>query len=483
MDLKDFFKNQRVTQAELDAAFVYAENDRKRLLTDNNFYGIMSGFVATLGSAPTVDITNGKAYDKLGRRIPGYSDLAGTKNFSFANATDGTATSVTGGNERWISVYARFGRQANDPRTDGDGNPVRHDQPEALHDNTLGPTGVAGIGGSGVDKPYIVAGVMAATGTAVRPALHADAVLICDIKRTPSDGSNVLDTTRRELGLLQALSTWRGGRTNPAQGLAAAFSKLIDDLGAQTASDDGAERVGFAGVGNLTTGSVASALAELDTEKGGLAVASSWTAKQSFDAATASVAAIGFADVPDSSFRLLWQIGNGLNAKKWRLYACMSTTTIKGLAFTKGSLIFTWNYDLNATAVDVTSVAHSFVAFSENVIKFGSTTVDAGNWQVMTINPVLSSGSNTTLAAGGLYEVGMEGDTTTGSNTGAATSFRVSYDSSGPTTGGVTQDTTFSAQNANSVSVGSITQWGFSWTFVATSPPSHFRKSARVLIN
>ncbi len=484
-DRKDWGKNQRVTQAELDAAFAYTENDRKNLLVDNTWYGIVSGLVATLGSAPTVNVTKGVAYDKLGRRIPVYSDAASTKNFSFANATDGTATSVTAGNERWISVYARFGRQALDGRVDGDGNPFYFDQPEVLHDNTTGPTGVAGLGGSGIDKVYMVAGASAATGTATRPALHADALLICDIKRTPSDASNVLDTTRRELGLVQAFTSWLGGRTNPAAGLSSIFDRFITDLSATTASDDGAERIGAQANGNLPSGSVRSQLDSLDNNKGSLSIANTWSAKQSFTGGGTSVAAIGYGNCTDGTLQLLSVQGNSLDARKWRTYACMTTTTVKGYNFKKGTLIFTWNIDLVGVALDVGSTAHSFVAMQEDAVVFGTQTAIGSNWQLLTFDFKTSSGAGelaTTLKVkGAAYEVGIQVYPGSNGTHGGCQSFRSEYDSTVPSNGGITQDTTItSATNAGSISVtGTITRWGFNWSFNAAGA-TQIAKSARL---
>jgi hypothetical protein len=84
------------------------------------------------------------------------------------------------------------------------------------------------------------------------------------------------------IGILSALPTWLGGRTNPGGvSLYDALAKIINDLGAQTAGDDGAERIGAQAIGNLSAGSVRSQLSELDTEKGGLALANIWSGASS----------------------------------------------------------------------------------------------------------------------------------------------------------------------------------------------------------
>lgn len=285
MDSKNFFFRQKVSESEMDAAFSDAEDSLWANRLDDNIVGVITGLVPSLGASPTVDITKGVAITSLGKRVVGYTDGAPTKNFSYSTDTLGAATAVTGGNERWISVFAAYGRQALDLRTDGNGDPVYFDTPECLHDGTT-----SALGGAGVNKFLIVSGVMAGTGLATRPALVTGAVLVCDILRTPADGANVLSTSRRQVygvadtaapgtgnGLsliMSALSTWLGGRTNPAQAsLHATIDKIITDLAATTASDDGAERIGAQANGTLSAGSVRSQLDQLDTLKAALAAA------------------------------------------------------------------------------------------------------------------------------------------------------------------------------------------------------------------
>lgn len=59
-------------------------------------------------------------------------------------------------------------------------------------------------------------------------------------------------------------NNWRGGRTNPATTVEAQLDKIISDLAAQTANDDGAERIGTQASGAMTAGSVRSQLDNLD---------------------------------------------------------------------------------------------------------------------------------------------------------------------------------------------------------------------------
>jgi hypothetical protein len=312
VERRDFYKGQRVVQSEIDAAFADAEQADWNKRVDDAVYGVISGLVPSLGSAPNVVVTKGIAYDQLGRRIRAFSDGASSKTQSYASATDGTPTSVTGGNERWISIYANFGRQALDPRADGDGNTVYFDQPENLHDGTVGVLATAGLGGAGVDKFLIVAGASAATGTASRPALLTNATLLCDIKRTPADASNVLDTTRRQVFavadtaqpgtgnglalLMSAFSAWLGGRTNPAAAsVHVAIDKIITDLAAASAADDGAERVGAEAHGFVSAGSVRSQLNAVIDEMARLSVANHFLGNQTIDGTTQLNGAATFA--------------------------------------------------------------------------------------------------------------------------------------------------------------------------------------------
>lgn len=480
---RDFGYRQLVTQSDLDAAFAYAESDRTNFIIDNGWYGIVTGMTPTLGSAPNVNITKGVAYSKLGKRIPAYSDGASTKGHSYANDTAGVSTAVTSGQERWISIFANFGRQALDGRTDGNSQPYYFDQPENLHDGTNGPTGVAGLGGAGVDKFLIVAGTSAPTGTATRPALQSDAVLVCDIKRTPSDASNVLDTTRTESGLLQALSAWLGGRTNPATGIGTAIGRIITDLAATTSSDDGCERIGAQAGINMPSGSARSQLDWLEQNAAILSVASSFTAKQTFSAGTASAAAIGFGSVTDGQMQLLSQQGNSLNAKKWRIYAVMSTSTVLGITFVKGDLVFCWNVDFNAGACDVASSPHYALILRETQLVFAVSRTGSDTFRqfVLDMSDTANDTLDRTLTAGGKrYEVGVGGNAAGSGACNGFQTFVCHYSGSSPSVGTITQDSLVASTNIGSLSVNSVNNYGFRYS-ASIAGPGQYIKSAQVI--
>lgn len=89
-----------------------------------------------------------------------------------------------------------------------------------------------------------------------------------------------------------ARTAWLGGRTNPAASVFAALDKIITDLAATTSGDDGAERIGFFASGNIAATDVGAAIRELDTEKGGLALANTWTNTNLFNALLTAAAGI-----------------------------------------------------------------------------------------------------------------------------------------------------------------------------------------------
>jgi hypothetical protein len=396
MDRKDSYFKQRLTQADLDGMFAAAEQGEWNQRKDWNFYGVLNGLVPTLSGASSVQVTSGIAVDQLGKRIKAFYDGTGSKIQSYTTITAGTATSVTAGQERWIAVYAKFGRNALDPRVDGNGVTVYFDQQECVHDGTsTAPALVAGLGGTGVDKFFVEMGTMAATGTATRPTLRTDSILICDILRTPSDASNTISTTRRMLFnltdtavagstgmamLMTAFTAWLGGRTNTAQtSLHAQIDKIFTDLAATTASDDGAERIGAAAGTNLTAGSVRSQIDELDAEKGGLALANTWAAVNTLSTRlrvtpTTATPAIDVPTVASSGRELLFEFTYGGTFGKLRIY--LNDRPIIGSKVYQNSILITQNARWDGTNwnLDDTSGAGANESSSATAFEFGGNT-------------------------------------------------------------------------------------------------------------
>jgi len=119
--------------------------------------------------------------------------------------------------------------------------------------------------------------------------------------------------------------TWLGGRTNPATTVEAQLDKIISDLAAQTAGDDGAERIGAQAVGgspsSLAVGSVRSQLDELLGFVNAAArtnVEQTWTATQTFNGDGTDTDPALLTTVNPSSRKLVWEGAGG--SFRMRLY-------------------------------------------------------------------------------------------------------------------------------------------------------------------
>lgn len=137
----------------------------------------------------------------------------------------------------------------------------------------------------------------------------------------------------RGLGKLTsaARAAWHDATTNPAANSDAALAKIITDL----VNAAGADRIGAAAGGNLTAGSVQDQLGELDTEKGGLALANLWALLNNFNlgisvgngvnttAADAESARISstIVDTGTAPRTLLWAITDPATGEVMRMYA------------------------------------------------------------------------------------------------------------------------------------------------------------------
>lgn len=182
-DRTDFYFRQRVSEAELDLAFSLLEQADRNLASDLGVRGVISGGVpAPHSPLPdlTIDLTApARAYDNLGQRL-----FYGTgQTISCAADLAGIPTDVaTAGNERWLGVFLRFRRQLSDPRTDGNSQQVffRRDESFELVVRQA-PEGSVGL--------------------APKPALQADEILLCDVRRRPGQTQIVaadIDISRRQ---------------------------------------------------------------------------------------------------------------------------------------------------------------------------------------------------------------------------------------------------------------------------------------------
>jgi len=196
-DRKNFFFQQLVTEAELDAGFDDLEDGIENVV--NELLG--DGFIVA-GATPATVVENDTpdlnvkinrllGYDQLGRRLT--NELFGFKATTDLGAfpqvldlsTDENAVSTavgSGGNEKIIAIFVEFTRKQQDQRTDGNNQTVFFEQKEAVKFN-------------------VVQSAEAGVGTAVPPTLRADQLLLADITlifgQTAILNSDI-DQTRRE---------------------------------------------------------------------------------------------------------------------------------------------------------------------------------------------------------------------------------------------------------------------------------------------
>lgn len=268
---REYYFKQAVTESELNDGFAQLEFADRNLMVDQALVGIFSGgAVAQHSPTPnlTVDVgTPAVAYDNFGERIfvAGGSPL----NVNVAQDSSAVSTAVAGGgNEKWISIALVFARSLSDPRVDGNSNTIYFVEDEfyAVH---------------------VTQGAEAALGTATRPAIDPDAVLLADVHRTfgQTQVFNAdISTTRRQdvfvlagttisiragtlIGAVQAMldglnthinslgyahpasaisaggmGNWADGTTNPGPDVQTALDDIISDL----ATSGGTAKIGGA---------------------------------------------------------------------------------------------------------------------------------------------------------------------------------------------------------------------------------------------
>jgi hypothetical protein len=179
--LFDFFFRQKVTEAELDGAFLALEDADKIFAVDFSQSGVISpGMAVTEFAVPnlTLDVSAGVGYSKTGERI----NVTPQQNVDVSQDENGASTSVSAGNERWVQIEARFDRVLSDPRIDGNGATVNFIRAESF-------------------ELAVVMGAEATTGNGEKPPVPSQHLLLVDFLMTPSKTSVVngdLDFTRRD---------------------------------------------------------------------------------------------------------------------------------------------------------------------------------------------------------------------------------------------------------------------------------------------
>lgn len=276
MDKRYWFFDQLVTDDELREADDLIETAIRRNAIDMKFRGLV-GTSATAAQpvreqSPTpsfyVDVVAGVAIDDQGRVIK-WDD---TQSIFVLEDSNGTSTAVANpGNERWVSVFAKFVIEQSNPRVDGEGNTVFYNQDESF-------------------VFEVVAGAEAAIGVASRPALAVDKVLLADVRLVNAQASVLnadISFARREYAFSIPMP---GGGTPLAAGTVKA---AVEGIGA--------------------------ALVTMPTGSGPNTFIGLQTIVQTDD----EIAAISLTDQPASLFKLLLQarIDSAGGAKYARLYA------------------------------------------------------------------------------------------------------------------------------------------------------------------
>ena len=162
MDLYDFYFRQIVTQAVMDWVFDRAQQADHDQSADNVLTGVMEGLGVTenhLGADLSVDVAGGVAFTAEGARV---FVPALVTNLDCTVDEFGVPTIVGSGNERWLSVFARFSRDLQDPELDGNGLEVYTKQLESF-------------------ELVVHQGAEDTVGLASKPALLTNAVLLADI--------------------------------------------------------------------------------------------------------------------------------------------------------------------------------------------------------------------------------------------------------------------------------------------------------------
>jgi hypothetical protein len=307
-DRVDFYFRQRVTEAELDLAFALLEKADRDLAADLNIYGIVSGAVpAPHSPVPdlTVDLTApGRAYDNLGQRM-----FFGTgQTVDCAVDLVGIPTDVaTVGNERWLGIFLRFKRQLSDPRTDGNSQQVFFRRDESF-------------------ELVVRQAPEGAIGVAPKPALQADELLLCDVRRRPGQTQILvadLDTARRQAfifaqGTSVAVTT---GTWSILQPLAATVQAAFDEADAElrdhftaVARRHAATAIDYAPHGFVGAGNVQAAVDELIDDLATGAVGSSGASRVGVDAAAGAPNALPAGSVKSQLAQLLGFLNTHVSA-------------------------------------------------------------------------------------------------------------------------------------------------------------------------
>lgn len=270
MDRYDFYKDQQVTEAELDGAFDAAERADRAMVDDYDLTGIMAG-LSVVENSPTPNLSVlvdvGTAYDPSGRRLR----VPAIQTVSLAADSGNVSTAVaSSGNEKIVGLYLKSKRLTSDPRTDGDGNPVQFVQAESFEfiiaqgAESLSPTppaqpadtiriayvtrtfGQTQILNANIDLDAREMAIAAAAGAlelkaGTIPEAFEEMLTTLDDHINGSVGVHPASAIAYAGG-----PTWADASTNPPATVEAQLDKIVTDLKSTTFGSSGANKTGIA---------------------------------------------------------------------------------------------------------------------------------------------------------------------------------------------------------------------------------------------
>lgn len=267
MDRYNFYYLQKVKESELDAAFDAVENAIAAFLEGFQYIGIVYGAAVTEHS-PTPNLTvdvEGPAlvYDQSAQRIAWNT----TQVIDITIDENGSATAVgTSGNEKYLSIFAEFDRNLSDPRTDGFGATVFFDNAESY-------------------KINVVQGTEAPTGTATKPALRGDQILLADVLITYSMTqvqNSDIDDSRSQV----PFDLTGSPLSIKEKSMQDAMQAMLDTINGYDSDDISSAAISDS-PSSLASGSILDQLTQLlghVNDRGRIASAETWSAKQTFSA-------------------------------------------------------------------------------------------------------------------------------------------------------------------------------------------------------
>jgi len=259
---------QKVSEAELNKGFDLLEKADRRLASDLDIFGIITGMepsrhypVADL----SLDLTApGRCYDQKGRRI-----FFGTaQNVDVSVDENAVPTAVPApGNERWVTVFISFDRLLSDPRTDGNSQQVHFRRDESF-------------------TFKVRQGAEAAAGSALRPPLQTEEVLVCDVLLTHGmtqvQDADIEDDRRQDFKFAEAeeISVVTGGWStlhpsdddvqsalDEVDNVATSLSGTLSGHVGASSGAHAASAIANTPGGGVSATDVQAAIDELDTEK------------------------------------------------------------------------------------------------------------------------------------------------------------------------------------------------------------------------